>query len=491
MVKKYDVIIIGSGIGGLTAAAILSKKGKRVLVVEKNPMPGGYAVSFTRKGFEFNVSMHLLNGYEKTGFICATLKKYNILNIDNFKKTKHIYRSIWPGFNFLVRQNGIKEYVNVLAKHFPKEKDNILKFFSVVKETHTVFKNRNNLTDIITQWKRYSDKSFESVASGFIKNHKLIATISQLCWILGLPPGTVDFVNFSYILYDIIGNGSYYYKGGGKAIINDLVSCIRKNGGHLLVNKEAKKILAKNKRATGVVLNNQEVFYADSIISNIDARRTFCDMVDRKQLPKQFPEKIAEISQAISAFQVYIGLKCNLKDYGINDRIIFINQDFNLNAQYKASLTNDFKKVPIIVAISSNPEFGYVPKDKTAVCIFTLAGYDFWKRLNKIKYKETKKILARVLIRRVEKVIPNLSDFIEVEEVSTPLTMGRYTGNYKGAMCGWEHSYAQPPQMLPEQITPIENLYLAGHWTHLGAGISRAMYSGMTAAEKILSKSEP
>ncbi len=491
MVKKYDVIIIGAGIAGLTSAAILSKKGRKVLVLEKNPVPGGYAVSFKRKGFEFNISMHLLNGYEKTSSICKTLKKYNILDTNYFKKAQYAYRSVWPDFEFLVPQGDLNKYIDILTAHFPKEKNNILKLFATVKDTYKIFKIRNNLSDIVLQWKKYSNKSFEDVAAQFIKNHKLRAAVSQLSWILGLPSGKISFINFAYLLYDITGNGCYYFKGGGAALTGKLVLYIRKNGGELLTKSEVAKVLIRNGKSVGVVLSNKKIFYSDAVISGIDARTTFFKLINQRQLPVQYRKKIAKATQSLSGFQVFLGLNCDLRDKGMKANIIFVNQNFNLDNQYKASLANNFYKTPIIIGAYSNIEYCYAPKGKSVMSIFTSAGYDYWEKLSKAKYKEAKKILSKVLISRVEKIIPHLSEYIETEVISTPLTLARYTGNYKGAICGWEHNCAQPSHMLPKQTTPIENLYLVGHWTHFGSGISQVMYSGITAAEKILSKREP
>ena len=125
MSEKYDVIIIGAGIGGLAAGAVLSKKGKKVLVLERIHVPGGCAVNFRRGRFEFDASLHLLNGLDKGKPSYRLLEECGVDKKVKFLKPAHLYRSIFPDFDVRVPQCNSEAYINILGNLFSKEKNRI------------------------------------------------------------------------------------------------------------------------------------------------------------------------------------------------------------------------------------------------------------------------------------------------------------------------------------------------------------------------------
>jgi prolycopene isomerase len=152
-------------------------------------------------------------------------------------------------------------------------------------------------------------------------------------------------------------------------------------------------------------------------------------------------------------------------------------------------LNNDLKNAPIVLTLYSNVEDRYAPEGKFVMVVMTLSGYDFWKKLSKEEYKKQKEIFADILIKKAEGVIPNFSSYIKVIETATPLTMERYTGNYKGAIYGWSQTVSQSGSNRLKNKTPIKNLYLAGAWTQPSGGIKGVMQSGIIVSNKILENS--
>lgn len=490
MPEKYDVIIIGAGIGGLTAGAILSKNGKKVLVFEKNPMPGGYAVNFKRGSFEFDAAIHLVNLFDSKQANQNILELCGIEKRIEFLEPKYLFRSIFPGIDIKVPQNNLEYYINNLAKYFPTEKNNLERLFAFTKKLY------NRIADIGTGSDKISpaeftdcvNKTYQEILEQFLEDKKLMAIISQLWSYYGSPPSRLSANYFCYPWYDYVCNKGAYFKGGGKALSTELRNIIQENEGEFRFNTRVDRILIKDNIAYGVATEKGDEFLSESVVSNIDARTTFFKLAGEKKFDSTFLDGISKMHQSLSAFQVYLGLNIDLKKIGIEDYVIFINPDFDFDKQFNSFLNNDFYNSPFGLTLYSILEDDYAPKNKSSMVILMLAGYDYWNNLPKEEYNNKKSYFADILIKRAEKVIPNLSSYIEISEIATPLTMERYTGSYKGAIYGWSQIVSQSGSNRLKNKTPINNLYLVGAWTQPGGGVKGVMQSGVIVSNKILNK---
>ena len=498
MSEKYDCIIIGAGIGGLTAASILARNGKKVLVLEKNPKVGGYAVNFRRGQFEFDASLHMINGCNKDQSTYNILKKCGI--IDKIKILAHPYisRTIFPDYDFRVPQANMAEYINILVQYFPKEREGIGRFFEEMRKVFVegkqcIYSKIPLLIEIFyfpfkyPNLFKYSFITFRAALNRFLKDERLKALIAQFWMFTGTHPNKLCAFFYLYPDYDYLNNGANYIKGGSQSLSNALLETIRENGGEVLLNTEVKNILVDNCTAKGISTQKEE-YFADTIISGMDARKTFSDLIGERYLKPRFIKKLMSYDAATSFLVVYLGLGVDLKDKGISDYEIFYNLDYDLEKQFNASVNNNMEETSLMLTIHSNIDEDVVPRGKSSMSISTLSGYDYWTNLSKDDYNKTKNRLADILIKRAERVIPNLSSYIEKIEVATPLTMERYTGNYKGAVLGFSQTVFQSGIWRLPQKAPIKNLYLANAWTWLGGGISCTLYSGERIAEAILKR---
>jgi len=319
----------------------------------------------------------------------------------------------------------------------------------------------------------------------FLKDKCLKAIISQLWSYYGLPPSELSSFYFSYGWHDYLYNGNHYLKGGSHALSKAFAEVIRENNGELKMNREVDKIIIVGKLAKGVITKNKEEFFADTIVSNIDVNKTFSHLIGEEFFSKSFIKKLSEMKPSISIFQLYLGLNVDLKD-SIQNYEIFLNPNYDIDGQYQACINNDMDKAFIILTLYSNIDNDIAPEGKSVIGITTLSGYDFWANLSKEEYTKTKERLADSLIKRTEKIIPNLSSYIEKKEIATPLTMERYTGNSKGAVYGWSQILSQSTLKRMGSKTFLKNLYLASAWTRPGGGMVGAMYAGEKTAEQLL-----
>ena len=486
MSKKYDVIIIGAGIGGLTAGAILARNGKKMLILEKNHMVGGYTVNFNRKGFEFDASLHMMQGCNKGGITRNILKECGLEKKVRFIKPKVLYHSIYPGLEIKFDQFHTRSFINNLKKLFPKEKKGIDLLLKDVKQALLGFEEFQIKRKISSRMKfSFLTRTCEEIYKQYINSPKLIAILSQLWPYFGLPPSKLSAYYLPFLLYDYHFNGGYYPAGGSGVISESLKDAILKNGGCILLNKKVKRIVIDKNKAVGVILENGDKFKGESIVSNVDARTTFSKLISNSIFPKSFVSNLNSLEPSISAFQVYLGLDINISKLGMLDYTIFVNPSFNLDSHYNSIANNNIKKSPFVITGYSNLE-NKIKSNNGRIVLATLAGYDYWKKLSKNDYDKRKIAHANCLIRRAEKYVPKLRLHIKVVEIATPLTMERYSGSYKGAIYGWENNQYQCGDRKYFLKTPIENLHLTGAWTYPGGGVSGALYSGEMAARFIL-----
>lgn len=498
MSEKYDCIIIGAGIGGLTAASILARNGKRVLVLEKNPKVGGYAVNFRRGQFEFDASLHMINGCNKDQSTYNILKKCGI--IDKIKILAHPYisRTIFPDYDFRVPQANMVEYINILTQYFPEEREGIGRFFEEMRKVFVEGKqciySKIPLSIEIFYFPfkypslfKYSFITFRAALNRFLKDERLKTLIAQFWMFTGTHPNKLCAFYYLYPDYDYLNNGANYIKGGSQVLSQALFEAISEKGGKVILNTEVEKILVDNRTAKGASTKKGD-YFADVVISGMDAHKTFFSLIGKNYFKRRFAKKLESMETATSFFVVYLGLNVDLKTKGFSDYEIFYNPDYDLEKQFNASVNNNMEETSLMLTIHSNIDEDAVPRGKSSMSISTLSGYDYWSGFNKDDYNKTKNRLADILIKRAEKVIPNLSAYIEESEVATPLTMERCTGNYKGSVLGFSQTVFQSGIWRLPQKTPIRNLYLANAWTWLGGGISCTMYSGEGLAEAILKR---
>lgn len=500
MSEKYDVIIIGAGIAGLTAAAVLAKRGKKVLLLEKNSVPGGCVVNFKRGRFDFDVALDSIDGFNKGEIQYDILEKCGALNKINFIRPEYLYRAIFPDFDYRVAQSNLEGYINILAGYFPNERKGIEKIyaemFKIFKEGEKFFISQNKNPfwfELICLPFKYPTilknafSSLESMMSRFIQDHRLKALIAQNWQYFGLAPSKLSAFYYSYPMIDFLYNGSHYIKGGGQVLTSSLFEAMQENGGNALLNTPVEKIIIKDNTAIGVSSQKGE-FLADMIVSGMDVNKTFFDLVGKDKLDSCFSRKLRKLQPAASAFGVHLGLKVDLKETGFTDYEIFYHPDYDFEKQYKQCINNEMDKVPFFITVHTNADKNNFSPGTGQLKIVTLSGAEFWRGLNKSDYERKKRELGDTLVKRAERIIPNLASYIETMNVVTPLTLERYTGNYGGAIYGFDQLVSQSGLFRLNQNTPIRNLYLTGAWTRPGGGMSAVMISGDHIAEEILKR---
>ncbi len=460
--ETYDAVIIGAGIGGLVCGCYLAKAGLKVLIVEQHYKPGGYCTSFKRKGFTFDAAAHSIGGIKlgNVGRIFNELGVYNRLKLTKinpsdivlYKKYKISYYS------------DIQKTIENFQDAFPQESKNIRSFFeNIINPTPLFFANLRSWT-------------FERLLDSYFKNNELKAIIAYpLLGNGGLPPSLLSAFIGAKIYKEFLIDGGYYPNKSMQSLPDTLVNIFKENNGDIILSGSVKKVLIENNRAIGIILEkNSQPIRANYIISNIDARTTYLNLIGKEHLPSDFLKKIVQMKYTNSMFIVYLGYAEPIEDLpsGAN---LWLLSDSNLNEIYNSSINgNIFKKKSFMI---------HIGLDRKTVIAFVMAPFiskEFWYE-NKIRWTNN-------FIELVTSYFPELRHNLVYKEAATPYTLYRYTSNFKGAAYGW----ASVPNQLADndfrKPSFIKNLYLTGHWTTQGLGIPGVTYISYDLARFIMKK---
>ncbi|MBZ5554524.1 MAG: NAD(P)/FAD-dependent oxidoreductase [Acidobacteriia bacterium] len=500
----FDAVIIGSGLGGLSCAAAFARQGFKPLVLEQHDKPGGYATRFTRPGgFEFDVSLHSTGVGERNG-VHNLIPGFPEITDVEFVPHPTLYRAIFPNHDIRVPNRNLPAYIDTLTKSFPAEAEGIKALFEDMKGvTQDILglSSKKGNVDMMhfpqdyPYLFRFSGSTWGQIVDSRIKDPKLKAVISSLWGYFGLPPSKLASIYYGLPTYSYLTGGGFYPKGRSQTISNALVSFIEARGGKVLLSNRVTKILMKDETAYGVSTADGHEYKGKVVVSNANAYDTFHTLLDKDEHLKDYLARMDTFSVSLSSFQIFLGLKRDLvREAGLTDTEIFYDPGYDIEASYEGARKADFSNPGFCITLYDNLYPGYSPKGKNTVSLLTLQGFDHWKlyesdywKGNKAAYRAEKERMANLLIRQAEKIIlPGLSKAIEVQEIGTPLTNVRYTGNYRGAIYGWDQTLDNSnPRRLPH-TTPIKNLYLAGAWTAPGHGYGAVIPSGLECFGEIM-----
>ncbi len=504
--ELYDAIIIGSGLGGLSAGAFLANRGKKVIILEKHNVPGGSASSFIRGRFEFEVALHEMDGFgskEKPGQIYRYFKEIGILDDIEIARAPDIYHSIFIEDGFEATMPfGVKNFHQKLVTLFPKEEQGIDAFFNTCQKVFKGFvfsiRNKGKVPDetILEQhpwFVRIIGLTLEEFLGKFLQDPKLIALISQLWSYFGLPPEEMNAQLFVLGLLSYLEYGGVYIKGTSHTLSSVLVKKIEEHGGTIQYNSEVAHILYQEGKIQGVRLSNGEELFSKTVISNANPSITNLKMLPPNSVDNKFKQRILAQPLSPGIFAINIGLNCTHEELGIKSYEVFLNKssDFSGDLKDMYALT-----APQSMCISCYNviDSECSPPGTSVLNIVALQMGEVWKDIDPKEYAHIKGAMADSMITAVEKhLIPNLRAHMEVCEITTPLTIYRYTGNLGGTVYGNLQNVTGGPAFRLSTKGGIPGLFQVGAYVNVGGGYSATLMSGRVAgrmAEKFLAKEE-
>ncbi len=478
----YDVIIIGGGLGGLTAGAKLSKEGKKVLLLEQHDRPGGCATTFKRKDFTLEVGLHEMDGLHPRDVKNKLFQDLGIFDRVEFLEVPEFYRFINERYDVVIPHEPEEAKV-ILKALFPGEKEGIDSYY------HHVL----NAKKIMVEQRGQPDKSVGEFMDEVITNDDLKLILLGNLGYFHDDPYTLSW------LYYLNAQGSYYggranfIKGGSQKLSDALMDIIEENGGVVLLKKLVTSIDYEGKTPVGVTYKDSKGknrgTYSDKALEIVvnSAVPNLADTLLSKPDGKILSEQIRQNQIAASLLTVYYGFSKPLKEVGNKNYSTFI-YDASVRSQADILTNNhsDFSTRSFTFVDYSQVDSELAPEGKSVGAVCCTDYPSDWEGLTRMEYNRMKEDVADTITDRCEKIIPGFRDAVEYVEVATSLSVKRFTLNPEGSVYG----FAQHPGKSTAYLSALpENIHIASAWGKFGGGFSGAIISGYMTAVDLLRRS--
>jgi phytoene desaturase len=488
---SYDVVVIGAGLGGLSAGACLAKAGRKVLVVEREDGAGGNARAFRRGPYTFDPAIHVTAQGFNIEFLDFYLSALGIAGDVELLRAGDFFGVDIAGerWRLPVGLDALKDY---LAEQFPHEAHGVRNFIETCAQTTRESQApppRVGLADLdavkaaLPMLFKYRRSTLADVLDEHIDD-PLARAVCGASWpYLGLPPGRTSFMAYSGALMALLDPGPLYVKGSFQSLADGLARCIEDNGGEILLSSTVTAIELSDGRVAGVELDGGERVAAEVVVSNADARQTFERLLPAAALPERFVRRLAKMRPSISAFVLFSAARLDPAAHGLSHEH-FVYPGANHDADYEGVLEGRLGGTWF--SLPSIHDSSLAPAGEHIIVFSSLMPYDIGE-----PWEQAKPRYMEMMLDAAERVLPGYRDALTFADCATPATFQRYTLAEQGAAYGWENT---PDQTVPKRLdfrTPVEGLFLAGHWTHPGTGSIRCLLSGAQTAAAIEGREHP
>ena len=457
------VVIIGSGLGGLTCGYILQKSGYDVTILEQGVQIGGCLQCFYRKGAKFETGMHFI-GSAMPDQTLGKIMRY--FGLDESVKLSSLdtngYNTVSLAGEEFRFPNGREAFMEQFSSYFPKQRDALAKYIEII-DTIAASSTLNSLTS--TTRDTMADTAYHTLSINAVMDNIFTDELLKSALVGDLPLYAAErdktpFSQHAYIM-DFYNNSAFRIVGGSDSIATSLAKSIRDMGGEILTSKRVTKVCCDDSRATGVITHDDVEYKADYIISTIHPNRLL-EMLDTKLIRPAFRSRINNIPQSASCFAVYLKFKANSMPYmntnfyGYTSQTPWDCERYTQESWPKGFLYMHMCSEDGAKFAKSGVLISYMNMDEVA----KWQGGKIGRRGE--EYEQFKREHAERLISEVERFQPGLRSTIECYFTSTPLTYLDYTGTEGGSMYGVAKDITLGPGGRVPYRTKVPNLLLAG-----------------------------
>ena len=506
-----DVVVIGAGMSGLVSGALLSRSGLDVTIVDSQHRPGGYLAGFHRKKFVFDSAIHWLNQCGPQGSVHRILSHIG----DDFPQSSPLRRIRRYKSDVLdtLLTDDPDELKRTWLEKYPEDRKGIEQFF---KDAYVIGERMSNFADFMRT--RESMSWFEKVCNAFrmIKWGFPFRRLYKLSAEEGLERYFKNedfkkvFASELDILSVIVPVGWAYHhdfqappKGGSQVFPRWLVSRIESSGSRVILGRRVKQVCAQNGSVGGVVLEAkgngaipEQTITSRYVVAACDLLTLYEKLLPPDLIDSSHLERLRNMDLYGSSVTISLGLDCPVETLGFNEEMWVLTRS---DVPRTEQSDTDPEKCAISILAPTHRDPSLAPEGKGTLTLYTTASMSFgdkWKTGPDLKrgeaYKAFKQDYADTIISRVEKNLGiDIRSHIEVMEVATPITHWRYTGNRNGTIMASRPTPWNIKNKVARYHTPVERLFVSGHWAEYGGGVPVATRAGANAALLVLKEANP
>jgi len=499
LAEPYDALIIGSGIGGLTTAALLSALGWKVCVLEQHYTAGGFTHSYARAGYEWDVGVHYIGD---VGRRTRTRRLFDFLSDGQLEwaPMDPEYDRFYIGDKVFSAGAGKQEFRDNLVEQFPAEEaaiDRYMQMLSTIGGAASML----GLQRLLKPWQRaisapyrrwktpaYVHQNTYEVLRGLTDDPDLIATICGQWGDMGLPPRQSSFLVHAMIARHYL-YGGFYPVGGAWRIADTIIPGIQKSGGEVFTYARVRRILVDSGSARGVEMEDGHRIRCACVISSAGIDNTFNALLPDEVVGHYgYRDALKHVRPSVGHLGVYIGLQATAEELGLPRTNFWIYPHNDYDAALEVFLRDAGAPFPVVyISFPSAKDPDYLNRHPgtATIEIVAPAPYEWFERWagttwgqRGADYEAFKARLGERLMRHLYDKLPHLEGRVDYYEVSTPLSTEWFGAYRRGELYGLDHTPERLRQDWLGPRTTIGGLWLTGQDT-LTCGVTGAMMAGL------------
>jgi len=514
LAEQWDAIVIGSGIGGLTAAVLLGTHGgKRVLVLERHYEAGGFTHTFHRPGYRWDVGLHYIGQMQDESSPVRRAFDYVTAGGVKWQAMPEVYdRAVIAGQTFEFAA-GLEQFREGLKQAFPGEVRAIDRYIAAVQASNRMsglwYAEKaipGPIAAVVgglmrAPYMRWARRTTREVLQGLTANRELIGVLTAQWGDYGLPPATSSFAIHATIVGHYWGGASYPVGGAG-SIAEAMVPLIEANGGSVVTGAEVASVLLDGGRAVGARMSDGREFRAPLVLSNAGAANTF-----ERLLPPELPAldslrgQLRTLEPSTAHVSLYLGLSKSDAEMGLQGTNLWVYPSFDHDAnverfarEFPQNEDAPFPGVYLSFPSAKDPDFArQFPGKSTVEAIAMLPYAAFagwadtrWKRRGD-EYGALKQRLSARLLAELERQVPAVAGNVAYAELSTPVSTRHFMNYGSGEIYGVAATPARYGLRALGARTPIRGLYLTGQDV-TSLGVVGALFGGVVCVSAALGK---
>ncbi|MGK0366229.1 MAG: all-trans-retinol 13,14-reductase [Saprospiraceae bacterium] len=502
--NHYNTIIIGSGMGSLTTAAILAKEGQKVLVLERHYTAGGFTHIFKRKGYEWDVGIHYIGEVQRPNSVLRRLFDYVSDSNLKWADMGEVYDKIVIGDKHYDFVKGVQNFKDKMGSYFPGEEEAIEEYVNLVfaaTKTSQKFYMEKALPKLVSKviggsmrkpFLKFSDQTTYNVLKSLTDNEELIKVLAGQYGDYGVTPKKSSFAMHAAVARHYFSGGSFPI-GGSSQIVETIAPVIEAASGTILISAEVQEVIIENNKATGVRMKNDRIFTADNVVSGAGIMTTFNKLLPTAVTTKhKMVDQLQTIKRSVAHACLYIGLEGSPQELELPKANYWVypddgDHDTCVN-RYLENMDEEFPLVYISFPSAKDPDWSNRYPGRSTIDVLTLVPYDAfanWEGSRWMKrgedYDAFKERIAQRLLEVLYKQMPQVRGKVAHYELSTPLTTKHFVNYDEGEIYGLDHTPSRFRQKFLKPRTPIKNFYLTGQ-DIVSAGVGAALFSGVLTA---------